>query len=102
MLHFGVMSKANRRASIISWPRVWSRLAFGVADHFWAGVRLGRQADQDLEAYFYKFVHRIVGLPKHVGEPVSSFVIRRNSVTSRLKSDVKIDVRFRHALKLVT
>ena len=87
---------------VLSRLRVWKRLAFGVADHFWAGVRLGRKADQDLEAYFNKFDHRIVGLPKHVGEPVSSFVIRLNSVTSWFESDAKIDVRFRHALKLVT
>ena len=55
------------------------------------------------ESHFNKFVHRILRVRRLSHEEgADAFVIRRNAATTHLKAELKIDVKFQHALKLVT
>ena len=93
----------NSRASIKSRFRIWKKLAFSIAEHHWVAIRPSLTSDSELEAYFNKFLHRIVRLRRLSDEETAeAFAIRRNTATARLKEELKINVKFQHALKLVT
>ena len=75
-------------------------MSFGAVDHLWAGVRPQPSTFSKLEAYYNKFLHRIVHVQRRE-ETLDAFVIRHNHEVSSWRMKAKIDVRFRYALRLV-
>jgi len=60
------------------------------------------QHGNDLEAYYNKFVHRILRIQPLDAESARAYCIRRNRLTADIKQQCNINVRFRWCVRVTT
>ena len=97
-----VRSLTNARASLSSRLRFWKVLAFGVSDFRFPGIRPCRTTGVELDAYFNKFIRRMVKLVPQPDENADTFCRRRNRTIQSVKLDNNLDVKLRLCLKITT
>ena len=95
-------SLCNSAAPVSARMRFWKVLSLGVADFRLLGLRPSKQHGQQLEAYFNKFVARILKMRPEANESQASFCIRRNHRISAVKTSAKINIKRRWCTKLIS